>query len=77
MVHEVDNFMNNNGSVRCFVDHWCYTEKGGTETIILLQYVDDMLIDGPDENVIKELKEKLSRTFEIKYLGASKKILGC
>lgn len=42
--------------------------------MILLIYVNNMLIAEPDEKAIKEMKEKLLKTFEIKDLGATKKI---
>ncbi|TQD95783.1 hypothetical protein C1H46_018622 [Malus baccata] len=44
--------------------------------IILLLYVDDMLIVGQDASMIKKLKEKLSKSFDIKNLGPAKQILG-
>ncbi|GAA0185895.1 transmembrane signal receptor [Lithospermum erythrorhizon] len=44
--------------------------------IILLLYVDNMLFVGKNFNNINNLKEKLSRNFEMKDLGMAKKILG-
>jgi len=44
--------------------------------IYLLIYVDDMLVATKDMKVISELKQKLSERFEMKDLGAAKKILG-
>lgn len=45
-------------------------------TIYLLLYVDDMLIAAKDKSEIAKLKARLSSEFEMKDLGAAKKILG-
>jgi hypothetical protein len=39
-------------------------------------YVDDIVITGDDEEEIKQLKEILSRTFEVKDLGPLRYFLG-
>ena len=44
--------------------------------IILMLYVDDMLIACQDASKIDELKRMLSSEFDMKNLGAAKKILG-
>ncbi|KAH9654151.1 hypothetical protein KPL70_027652 [Citrus sinensis] len=44
--------------------------------IILLLYVDDMLVAGPNKDRIQELKAQLAREFEMKDLGPANKILG-
>jgi hypothetical protein len=44
--------------------------------VYLLLYVDDMLIAAKNMLEIKKLKSLLSDEFEIKDLGAAKKILG-
>ncbi|KAH9745517.1 hypothetical protein KPL70_004101 [Citrus sinensis] len=43
--------------------------------IILLLYVDDMLVAGPNKDRIQELKAQLAREFEMKDLGPANKIL--
>ena len=45
-------------------------------SIFLLLYVDDMLIAAKSMSEINKLKTLLSREFDIKDLGAAKKILG-
>ena len=47
-----------------------------TSVIFLLIYVDDMLIMSKDINQINKLKEVLKSEFEMKDLGAARKILG-
>jgi len=44
--------------------------------IILMLYVDDMLITFQDMSKINELKGILNSEFDMKDLGAAKKILG-
>ncbi|KAH9680944.1 hypothetical protein KPL71_026750 [Citrus sinensis] len=48
----------------------------GGDKIYLLLYIDDMLIACKEMEFINELKQQLSNTFEMKDLGAAKKILG-
>jgi len=44
--------------------------------VCLLLYFDDMLIASKNKSLISKLKPQLSREFEMKGLGAAKKILG-
>nr|GEU55403.1 retrovirus-related Pol polyprotein from transposon TNT 1-94 [Tanacetum cinerariifolium] len=44
--------------------------------LYLVLYVDDMLIDAPNKDQIRELKDQLSNEFDMKDLGAAKRILG-
>ena len=53
-----------------------YKRFGDGDFIILLLYVDDMLVTGPNNDCIKELKAQLAREFEMKDLGPANKILG-
>ncbi|KAL3846133.1 hypothetical protein ACJIZ3_003536 [Penstemon smallii] len=53
-----------------------YKRFGIGNFIILLLYVDDMLVAGPNKDRIKELKAQLAREFEMKDLGPANKILG-
>ena len=45
-------------------------------SMLLLLYVDDMLIDAKSMSEVNKLKILLSREFDMKDLGAAKKILG-
>ncbi|KAE8706762.1 Retrovirus-related Pol polyprotein from transposon TNT 1-94 [Hibiscus syriacus] len=71
-----DSFMRSNGFTRCQADHCCYIKRFENSFIILLLYVDDMLVAGSDMQEIINLKQKLSKQFAIKDLGAAKQILG-
>jgi hypothetical protein len=53
------------------VDKCVYYRFGGGEGVILCLYVDDILIFGNNENVIKEVKDFLSNNFEMKDLGVA------
>jgi hypothetical protein len=50
-------------------DKCVYYRYGGGEGVILCLYVDDILIFGTRLNAIKEVKEFLSQSFEMKDLG--------
>jgi hypothetical protein len=52
-----------------------YYRYGGAEGVILCLYMDDILIFGTSLNVIKEVKEFLSQSFEMKDLGETDVIL--
>ncbi|KAK1612693.1 hypothetical protein QYE76_036366 [Lolium multiflorum] len=52
-------------------DKCVYYRHGGGEGVILCLYVDDILIFGTSLIVIKEVKEFLSRCFEMKDLGVA------
>lgn len=53
-----------------------YFQQFGDSFIYLLLYVDDMLIAFKDKSLIVKLKSQLSNEFEMKDLGAAKRILG-
>ena len=58
-------------------DHCAYYKRfEDNNFIILLLYVDDMLVAGPNKERVQELKARLSREFEMKDLGLANKILG-
>jgi hypothetical protein len=56
-------------------DKCVYYRFGGGEGVILCLYVDDNLIFGNNENVIKEVKDFLLNNFEMKDLGVADVIL--
>lgn len=68
MVHKVWQLHGWKTFCATFIYHHSHTNKGDVGTMILLLYSDDMLIIGPDEEVIKELKEKLLKIFEMRIL---------
>lgn len=69
-----DNFMGNNGFLRCQANHCYYMKKNKNSYSILFLYVNDMLIKRPCIEEIIELK-KLSQKNFMKNLKAIKQIL--
>ena len=53
-----------------------YFKLIGDRVIYLVLYVDDMLLVGNDNLIIKYLKTQLSSKFDMKYLGVANCILG-
>ncbi|KAH9659037.1 Integrase catalytic domain-containing protein [Citrus sinensis] len=72
-----DSFIMSLGYNRLSSDHCAYYKRfEDNNFIILLLYVDDMLVAGPNKDRIQELKAQLAREFEMKDLGPANKILG-
>jgi len=77
MVQKIDSFMVSLNLSRSNYDNCAYLKKlDGGDYIYFLLYVDDMLITATNMREIKKLKEQLGMPFEMKDLGAVKKILG-
>ncbi|KAE8728811.1 hypothetical protein F3Y22_tig00004072pilonHSYRG00246 [Hibiscus syriacus] len=53
-----------------------FKRSGDNDFGILLLYMDDMLVEGPNKDHIEELKAQLAREFEMNDLGSTNKILG-
>jgi len=68
--------MMGHGYTYCHYDNCVYFQQVGDPFIYLLLYVVDMLFAFKDKSLICELKSQLSNEFEMKDLGANKKILG-
>ncbi|KAK2366240.1 putative mitochondrial protein [Trifolium repens] len=71
-----ESFMHMEGFKKCNADHCCFFKRYNSSYIILLLYVDDMLVAGPDMAEIRNLKMQLSKEFDMKDLGPTRKILG-
>ncbi|KAH9751503.1 hypothetical protein KPL71_014323 [Citrus sinensis] len=72
-----DSFIMSLGYNKLSSDHYAYYKRfEDNDFIILLLYVDDMLVAGPNKNRIQELKAQLAKEFEMKDLGPTNKILG-
>jgi hypothetical protein len=65
------------GYNRCYSDHYVYFKRLESGSyIIFLLYVDGIFFVGSNMKDINVLKKKLSNSFEMKDLGAAKKLLG-
>ncbi|KAE8677858.1 cytochrome P450 71A9-like [Hibiscus syriacus] len=72
-----DSFIMCLGYNRLNADPCAYFKRSDdNDFVILLLYVDDMLVAGPNKDHIEELKAQLAREFEMKDLGSANKILG-
>lgn len=72
-----DNFMLSSGYQRSKYDNCVYLRKTSEgDYVYLLLYVDDMLLAPKNRLEINKLKLQLKSKFEIKDLGAAKRILG-
>ncbi|KAH9752597.1 hypothetical protein KPL71_014753 [Citrus sinensis] len=72
-----DSFIMSLGYNRLSLDHCAYYKRfEDNDFIILLLYVDDMLVAGPNKDRVQELKAQLAREFEMKDLGPANKLLG-
>nr|AAU44091.1 putative polyprotein [Oryza sativa Japonica Group] len=70
-----DTTLTSAGFVVNEADKCVYYRYGGGEGVILCLYVDDILIFGTSLNVIEEVKDFLSKSFEMKVLGVTDVIL--
>nr|CAE03674.1 OSJNBa0042N22.18 [Oryza sativa Japonica Group]CAE76045.1 B1248C03.4 [Oryza sativa Japonica Group] len=70
-----DTTLTSAGFVVNKADECVYYRYGGGEGVILCLYVDDILIFGTSLNVIEEIKDFLSKSFEMKDLRESDIIL--
>ncbi|KAE8670544.1 hypothetical protein F3Y22_tig00112127pilonHSYRG00101 [Hibiscus syriacus] len=72
-----DSFIMCLGYNRLNADPCAYFKRSGdNDFVILLLYVDDILVAGPNKDHIEELKAQMAREFEMKDLGSANKILG-
>lgn len=72
-----DQFMKTQEYTRSLFDPCVYFRCFDNDNYVyLLLYVDDMLVAAKDMKEISRLKDILSREFEMKDLGAAKRILG-
>ena len=72
-----DSFITSLEYNRLSSDHCVYHKWfGNDEFIILLLYVDDMLVVGPNKDQVQTLKAQLAKEFDMKDLGPANKILG-
>ncbi|XP_016167974.1 uncharacterized protein LOC107610438 [Arachis ipaensis] len=61
---------------QCKSDYSLFSFGDGLSTIVLLVYVDDIIIAGPDNDNIKRVEAKLKAVLKLKVLGDLKLFLG-
>ncbi|XP_060959079.1 uncharacterized mitochondrial protein AtMg00810-like [Cannabis sativa] len=57
-------------------DYTLFTKGSGPNFIALLVYVDDIIIAGPNKNLLHQLQDSLNHRFKLKALGPLKYFLG-
>ena len=57
-------------------DYSLFTKGGGSSLVILLVYVDDIVLAGPDSKHLNGVKQLLQSLFKLKDLGSLKYFLG-
>lgn len=67
--------MSKQGYKQSHSDHTLFIKRNGDNVMCLIINVDDMIIIGDDKEEIKNLKENLSKEFEMKDLGVLKYFL--
>lgn len=73
---EINKFLLSLGFKRSESDYCLYSVLCGENTLYLLLYVDDIILAGPDLNIINVYKDKLCKEFEIKDKGKLQNFLG-
>ena len=73
---QFDDFITSLAFIRSKFDECVYFKYLGKEFVYLLLYVDDILLAGNCSKVISKVKSEFNKEFEMKDLGAAKKILG-
>lgn len=73
---EINKFLLSLGFKRSKSDYCLYSVLCAKNTLYLLLYVDDIILAGPDLNIISVYKDKLCKEFEIKDKGKLQNFLG-
>ncbi|KAJ9555731.1 hypothetical protein OSB04_010345 [Centaurea solstitialis] len=70
------NFLMNIGFIRSKADYSLFYKGSGSTYVAVLVYVDDIILAGPSQTLIDEVKIHLSNRFKLKDLGDLKYFLG-
>jgi hypothetical protein len=73
---KMDNFIIDTRFYRCHSDPNVYTKKVGSNLIILVLYVDDLVLTGSDSKILNHVKTSLKKKFEMTDLGFLHYFLG-
>jgi len=60
----------------CSADNSQFTKGEGSHLVVLLVYVDDIKIDSPNSDFIKQTQQMLEAKFKLKVLGDLRYFLG-
>jgi len=73
---KMDSFLISSGFDRCHSDPTVYTQKHGTDLLILVLYVDDLILTGSSSSMIQSIQQALMGQFEMTDLGLLHYFLG-
>ena len=71
-----DRIITQNGFKEITIDRCMYLRVNGSSYIFLVLYVDDILLESNDSNLLIETKHMLSTHFDMKDLGETSYVLG-
>lgn len=75
--HRFTKVFQENGYMQCQLDHTMYVKHIDNDMIyVIIVYVDNIVITGNHEEKISQIKQLLSKEFEMKNLGHLKYFLG-
>jgi len=74
--HKFDTYIQGLGFTKRKAYHCVYFKSIGDRVIYLVLYVDDILLNGNDKEIIQDLKTQLSSKFDMKDIGAANYIFG-
>lgn len=74
--HEFSRVLKAQGFQQSTHDHCLFTKGSGDQFLGVLVYVDDVLLTGPNDVLIDELKKALDAAFTIKDMGPAHYFLG-
>lgn len=64
------------GFIQSSLDHSLFIKRQGSDIVVILVYVDDMLVTGSNMALIEQTKASLHKAFKIKDIGELKFFLG-
>jgi len=73
---KMDSFLSDTTFSWCHSKNIVYTKKVGKSLIILILYVDDIILNGGDPNLVNHVKCRLKKEFEMEDLGNLHYVLG-
>lgn len=73
---KMENFLLFIGFARCHSDPTIYIRKEGTDLLILVLYVDDLILTGSSSSMIQSVQQQLMEQFDMTDLGLLHYFLG-
>ena len=71
-----DGVISSYGFVESILDHCIYQKTSGSKICFLVLYVDDILLASNDKGMLHEVKQFLSKNFDMKDMGEASYVIG-